>query len=802
MTRGALRGGKSRPFGFGRKAAAQILPGILALTLFFVGCKSFPAFDPTGESLCKRTPPGAEQLSSSRENEISQNVNSTNGCGESPWNPTATTISPSPVGQESLQWSAQRPNGAVLFPRKIGGVGPILVMEPKSIIAQIGTEVVVVASYIGEDNQRLRVGEKLEWGLDGAGHFLTSNPRNGCLYCDFTNTKKVNDRYLISSTSSRLWRIHRGTSTPADDISILRGQSWVTVQSYQEGTSSVSALASNIDDWNKRSAGSQIHWIDAAFFYPTSGITPLGEAAELTTSVFRKSSDEPRPGWIVRYEVLSGPAAGLGPGLDQTIEIQTDASGQASVPLSQREGTAGTNKILVQVIRPAAGTLERVVVDEKTISQSWSGNAIFNLKFNGPRSGVPGARQSYQMDVSNLSPEVQDAVVRVSLPAGTSIAASNPPVSAVENGLAAWVLEGIPAKSTQAIRFDLDVQTSGTLVFDARVDRKSAASLIGNGNPTGIAPPLSSGPTGSAGSSGGGTPLTDTPRTPPRDPFRVDQDTSPIPPALTTPPATQSGGAAIEFTENFPETASAGSEFGCYFKVVPKGNGPDAYVSMSLPTGVFYLIKDAATGQVLDRYEGSGKADQPLDFNKVVYNELYPARFLSEKTGRQTIEIRIVDSKTNKILTSASRTVNIVAATPTGGTGSETIPKAEMTLSIQGENSPHFVSGKEVVFSFNIKNKENYQLSGLQLVLTPEFDRKGNPWTFVDSNPPGATALASGAYQLGIPAVPAGGEQTVSLKLKAQENLDVGKMVADLVTGTEQKIASVETTYSIVTLQQ
>ena len=795
---------KKRARRVARSTAARLLTLALCLAITAVGCKT-SIFDPSGESLCRRNQPGADPLSSSRENDLAQNVNSTGGCGESPWNPTVAALQASPVGQESVYWSAQRPNGAVLFPKKINGTGPIVVMEPKSIIAQIGTEVVVVASYIGEDNERLRVGEKLEWGLDGAGLFLTTNPRNGCLCTDFANTKKVSDRYLITTTSSRLWRIHRGTTTPTDDISILRGQSWVTVQSYQEGTSSVSALATDIDDWNNRSAGSQIHWIDAAFFYPTSGISPLGEPATLTTSVFRKSSDEPRPGWIVRYEILSGPPAGLGPGLDQTIEIQTDAAGQASTVLTQQQANAGTNKILVQVIRPAAGTLERVVVDEKTISQSWSGSAIFNLKFAGPRTGSPGTRQSYQMDVVNLSPEVQDAVVRMSIPAGTNIAASNPPVSAVENQTAVWVLEGLPAKSTQAIRFDLDVQSSGTLNFDARVDRKSASTLIGSGQPNGIAPPLTTGapvsntPAATAPPATTAPPMTDTPRNPPRDPFRVDEGSASTPPALTDPPAAQTGSAAIEFTEAFPETVSVGSEFGCFFRVVPKGNAPEAYISMNLPAGLFYLIKDNKSGKVTDRYEGSGKADQPLDFSRVAYNDVYPARFIAEKAGEQTIEIRVVDEKTKKIIASASKSVRVVAAAE--GNGTAAAPKAELKMTIQGENNPNFISGKEVVFTFNIKNLENYQLSGLQLVLTPEFDRKGNPWTFVSSNPAGAAPIASGAYQLSLPEIPAGGELNASLTLRAQDRLEVGKLVGDLLTDSEQKIASVEMTYSVITLQ-
>ena len=118
------------------------------------------------------------------------------------------------------------------------------------------------------------------------------------------------------------------------------------------------------------------------------------------------------------------------------------------------------------------GRAERAVVDEKTITQFWSGDAIFMLGFKGPSSGTSGSRLSYEIEVTNRSALPQNAIVRAALPAGTRIAASNPAVAGYEGRTAVWELEGLPAASRQLIAFDLDVDTTGILSFDVRVDQR------------------------------------------------------------------------------------------------------------------------------------------------------------------------------------------------------------------------------------------------------------------------------------------------------------------------------------------
>ena len=96
------------------------------------------------------------------------------------------------------------------------------------------------------------------------------------------------------------------------------------------------------------------------FRFPSSTVSPVGQTVDLTTTVFRKTVPEPRSGWIVRYQVLSGPAAGFGPNGESTIEIETDRNGQATVPFTQTTGGPGANNVKSQIIRPSgAGRTSR-----------------------------------------------------------------------------------------------------------------------------------------------------------------------------------------------------------------------------------------------------------------------------------------------------------------------------------------------------------------------------------------------------------------------------------------------------------
>ena len=439
------------------------------------------------------------------------------------WEPTEeelTNAKNAGINLKEYVWSTQRPNGGALFPKKWNGPGPALVVEPAEIAAPVGTEVIVVASYIGEDSQYLRVGEKLSWDLSGTGAFMESNPSDGftpkiftgeyegCLNCPLIkNARKAKEdsKTLTTTTSDQLWRINRGTETRLDDVTILRGQSWTSVSSTEEGTTSVSVMSDTIGNWDKRRATSQIHWVDAAFKFPQSGLAMVNTSTKLSTSVVRRSTSEPRDGWTVRYDVLSGDA-GLGPNKLNSVAVTTDASGNADVALSQLRGTAGTAKIKATVLRPATDRYRQVEVDSRVFFYTWTYVAPVTLSIRAPQQFVQGQPVTYQLVVMNLSDFAQYTSVELVLPPGTTIVEPTTKwvKEANDKSWIRWEINGLPPRGSYVI----DVTTlreSGTpQELNARIVASNPIPEALDPSPTpssSSAPPADSSPSAPSGSS-------------------------------------------------------------------------------------------------------------------------------------------------------------------------------------------------------------------------------------------------------------------------------------------------------------
>src|SRR6185369_8849810 len=111
-----------------------------------------------------------------------------------------------------------------------------------------------------------------------------------------------------------------------------------------------------------RQQSGAIYWVDGQFSLPGPAIGAAGSRQTLTTSLTRQSNGSPIAGWIVRYEVIGGPAAGFGPSRTTAVEVPTDAQGRACAEISQAQPINGANQVDVQVIRPAASPADRLVI--------------------------------------------------------------------------------------------------------------------------------------------------------------------------------------------------------------------------------------------------------------------------------------------------------------------------------------------------------------------------------------------------------------------------------------------------------
>ena len=388
------------------------------------------------------------------------------------WDPTDEEIAAAAKAGVDLRdfvWSTQLPNGGALFPKSWQAPGPALVVAPDAISAPVGTDVIVVASYIGSDSEYLQTGERLSWDISGVGRIMETNPSEtgagglftneykGCFYnCPLLKkVRKVEAAETVTTTSNTLYRITRGTESPRDDVTILRGQSWVSATSDEEGTSSVVVMASDIASWDKRRAVARINWVDAAFKYPTSGIGTINSTTKLATKVVRRSTGEARQNWLVKYDVLGGDAA-LGPNRQRTLVVQTDEQGEAAVSLSQTSGTAGTAKIKATILRPETDRNGQIEIDSRTFFYTWTYSAPVTLTLHGPEQYVAGQDAHYQLIVNNLSDFAQRTVVELVLPDTDTRLVSCDTQWAQEAQDKTWIrwdLSGIPPHSKAPINF-------------------------------------------------------------------------------------------------------------------------------------------------------------------------------------------------------------------------------------------------------------------------------------------------------------------------------------------------------------
>lgn len=776
--------------------------------LFFAlefGCKNFPKFDPTGKCLFENAgtqsclfgskTKTAETIADSKEKEIIRN--NQNQSSESPWAPTTSNIdSTSNSGTASaVYWNSQRPNGGILFPNSLTKNGPLLVLEPQTTIAQIGEEIVLVGSYVGENNEYLRVNEKIEWGLDGQGRFLTSNPSNLLNCCSIKNDKE-NERARTTLTSNKLWRIHRGTETRSDDISILKGQTWMSLLSNQEGTSNVSIFAPNIDNWNNRTASAVVHWIDASFSFPSSRISPLGQPQYLTTIVLRKSDlSQGRQNWIVRYEILSGPSAGFGPDMVKICEVLTDANGQAVVALNQQESQMGTNRILIQIFEPATTENPRFLVDQKTISQSWTGSAFFNIQTEGPPQIKLGTNAAYSIYITNTTSLPQNATIRMPIPAGTQfVASSSQPQALIENNNAIWVLNNVPARTTQKIQFELQVNTTDPINVEPRVSQtdniSSTSTIIPTEIPNSTTNPIESLPP-NPGKQENPQPPQNNPATDPAAmvPLLNEAKTNDI----SLPVGEK---LAFRFIEPFPKQANKNEQFTVAFQIDNpyQLQLPNVMIRLQIPEGVIY------------HHSNSGDYDQHIIETSFIpltqlINKLTPMTFSSSKTGAQTIVLQILDSD-KKMLASSTNVTNIIdnpAASQTPDVSS-TQPNVSMEMSNESKTAPNFETGQTVPFHFLIKNNGSTPLSDLNFILIQEKSRANLPWKLESSTPPGAqaTSLTGEAWQLSIDPIAANGQQEIVMFLTPLNTIASGVMSASLYANNLQNpVAQKDYVYTI-----
>jgi len=481
-----------------RRLAARYGSALLALCAG--GCAGgLPRIDPSGQSLLVVDPPAG----SSSITTIPPPPTGAAAPGCAPLVTPPTVMTPAPP-----QPTIPVPAPPVVLPST---PEVVLQLAPTDTIAPVGSEVVLIASVFGSQ-QLLQPRHRVEWTVapSGVGHVATISQRAPCdwLFGGAGSAEKIDAGYAISSTATRNYILNRGTATPADDIPITAGQTWVSISSPSEGISHVTALAPQLGPWEARQRTARVYWIDAQWSFPPSTSAPPGGRQTLTTSLLRLSDRTPLAGYRVRYTITGGAPAALGSGDAQSLELETNDQGEATVDLQQTSAAAGVTDVRVDIIRPASmGGFDGRTLTVATggTRVSWSGTETPITPAPPPTTYEPPVTQpppaAPQVSVSVTNPpaasvgdvvtctvtvtnagavETGPLLVRDDYDAGLQheLELTEPGIKTVERDL-----ESIPPGQSRSFQLNFTVRSAGSWTHKITVLGPNGASLAeGSGN--------------------------------------------------------------------------------------------------------------------------------------------------------------------------------------------------------------------------------------------------------------------------------------------------------------------------------
>jgi uncharacterized repeat protein (TIGR01451 family) len=365
-----------------------------------------------------------------------------------------------------------------------------VLLTPHRMVAPIGSQVVLMAGVEGCDGY-LRTNRRLEWSIapGSAGQFVAiqQGGLTDFLVGDFTRPRKITNTYALGSTSRRCERLSRGTGNPADDIVVAPGQGWITVSSPVEGTSHVTVHAPDVVCANAAMQSAVIHWIDVQCGFPAPANNPAGTRHVFTTSVSRQSNRCPHAGWIVRYEIMGGPPAGFSPNGAPSVEVLTNAAGQASAEIFQAQPAEGSNPIRIQVFRPAdpagapgaaPGSGEgRLLVQTGCTQKTWSAAALSVCK-TGPATATVGSTVAYRIEVTNPGDlPARDVTVLDQIPEGLDFLGGTP-APAADGRRLEWRLGDLGPRQRQVLQANFRAAQAGSLAN--RVEVTAAGGIHAN----------------------------------------------------------------------------------------------------------------------------------------------------------------------------------------------------------------------------------------------------------------------------------------------------------------------------------
>ncbi|MEO2021350.1 MAG: DUF11 domain-containing protein, partial [Pirellulaceae bacterium] len=352
-----------------------------------------------------------------------------------------------------------------------------IIITPATSVAPIGTEVMLLAGIRDTEGNYLP-GQLLDWTLPvGGPSRFTATRQTGRELLDWLarqGTGKATASHVTSVTASNEEVLDRGTETTQDDLVLATGQSWVRLTSAVEGTSQISVTAPRAARWNRQPQTATVYWVDAQWQLPASISAPLGKPQTLTTTVTRRSTGLPLAGWTVRYEVLGqAQNAQLGNQATKSLEVTTNAQGQASIQLNPTAQQAGFTQVQVQISRPATadGSFPQLNAYQGWTTIAWSSPRL-NVQTSGPSRATVGSTLQYKVTIANTGDlPANNVILTDQLPPQLKLTGSSLAGQTFGDSTQ-WLIGDIPARTSRTLVVQCQARTAGDIVYswNARSD--------------------------------------------------------------------------------------------------------------------------------------------------------------------------------------------------------------------------------------------------------------------------------------------------------------------------------------------
>ena len=301
-----------------------------------------------------------------------------------------------------------------------------------------------------------------------------------------TRGHKITENFAVTHTNNFDHVLTRGNSDPKDDIHLKRGQTWCVITSPIEGTTHMIVYAPGIYDWKKHKVFAAKHWLDVAWKLPPAATNRVGTNHTFTTKVTKYSDGTPLAGYVVDYQIVSGPPAMLQPGGGQTASVKTDAKGLGSETNQQQGPKEGTNVVAVKITRPEDKQCCRPaqLIHVGKTSKTWVAPAIKITK-TAPATAILGQQFNYNITVTNPGrAAANNVVVTDVLPAGIAYVSSTPKAQVAGQTLT-WSLGSLPSGGSRGLVVAVKGTRTGKFINPAEVrasdglsDRATAPTVI------------------------------------------------------------------------------------------------------------------------------------------------------------------------------------------------------------------------------------------------------------------------------------------------------------------------------------